>query len=193
MDHSGEIVTRAGLLRLGAGAAGVALVAAPALVGAAQSGDRETRALNLLLMIEYTEAAFYTEALQGDALRGELRSFAEVVVDHEKAHLALLKQVLGDKADPEPKHDFGNATGDPKAFAIAAGRLEDVGVAAYNGQAGNVSPEAFAAAARIVSVEARHAAWVRSIVRRDPAPRATDKPMTDAQVRSALEDLGVKL
>jgi rubrerythrin len=186
-------VTRAGLLRQGACAAGIALVGVPALVGAAASPEQDERVLNLLLLVEHTESAFYREALAGDGLTGELRSFAEQVLEHEEAHLGLLKSVLGSAAVPEPEHDFGESTRDRDAFADTAARLEDLAVAAYNGQAANVSPEAFAAAARIVSVEARHAAWIRSIVGRDPAPQTTDEPMTEAQVRSALGKLGVQL
>jgi hypothetical protein len=44
-----------------------------------------------------------------------------------------------------------------------------------------------------VSVEARHAAWIRSIAGRDPAPQTTDEPRTEAQVRAGLKDLGVRL
>lgn len=186
-------VTRAGLLRQGACAAGIALIGVPALVGAAASPEQDQRVLNLLLLVEYTESAFYREALDGDGLAGELRSFAEQVLEHEVAHLELLKSVLGSAAVAEPEHDFGESTRDPDAFADTAARLEDVAVAAYNGQAANVSPEAFAAAARIVSVEARHAAWIRSIVGRDPAPQTTDEPRTEAQVRAALGKLGVQL
>ena len=54
-----------------------------------------------------------------------------------------------------------------------------------------MSTKIFTVAARIVSVEARHAAWVRSIEDRDPAPDATDKPMTEQQVRDSLRELGV--
>ena len=186
-------VTRAGLVKRGACAAGLALVGVPALVAAAQSPEQDARALNLLLMVEYTESAFYAEALRRDALSGELRSFAEQVLEHERAHLSLLKGVLGESAEREPQHDFGDATSASDAFADAAAGMEDLAVAAYNGQAANVTPEAFAAAARIVSVEARHAAWIRSIVNRDPAPRAADQPKTEAQVRAGLEDLGVRL
>jgi hypothetical protein len=193
MTDQSPSVTRAGLLRRGSCAAGVALVGVPALVAAARSPEQEVRALNLLLMLEYTESAFYAEALRQGGLTGELRSFAEQVLAHEEAHLGLLKRVLGDAAADESRHDFGDATSDPDAFADTAARLEDVAVAAYNGQAGNVSPEAFAAAARIVSVEARHAAWIRSVVGIDPAPQTTDEPRTEAQVRSALGRLGVQL
>lgn len=193
MTHPSPSVTRAGLLRRGSCVAGVALVGVPALVVAAQSPEQDVRVLNLLLLVEFTESAFYSQALQGDALNGELRSFAEQVLEHEKAHLELLTGVLGDAATDEPRYDFGDATSDRKAFTDASARLEDLAVAAYNGQAGNVTPEAFAAAARIVSVEARHAAWIRSIVGIDPAPQTTDKPRTEAQVRAGLEALGVQL
>jgi hypothetical protein len=186
-------VTRAGLFRRGACAGGLAVVGIPALVATAQSPEQDVRVLNLLLVVEYTEAAFYAEALERGGLKGELRSFAEQVLEHERAHLSLIKGVLGGEAGPEPDYDFGEATRVSDAFADGAARLEDLAVAAYNGQAANVTPEAFAAAARIVSVEARHAAWVRSISGRDPAPRTTDEPKTEAQVRAGLERLGVRV
>ena len=50
-------------------------------------------------------------------------------------------------------------------------KLEDLAVATYNGQAVNLTPASLKAAARIVSVEARHAAWIRSIVGEVPATR----------------------
>ena len=166
---------------------------APALVVAAQSSDRELEVLNLLLTVEYAEAAFYQAALEAGGLSGELRSFAEQVLGHEREHLAVVQGVLGAAAVKEPGYEFGDATRVPDAFVDGAARLEDLAVAAYNGQAANVSPEAFAAAARIVSVEARHAAWIRSIADRDPAPQTTDEPKTAAQVRAGLTELGVKL
>jgi len=192
MAAQGSSVTRAALLRRGAAAAGLVVVGVPALV-IAQSSERDVEVLNLLLKVEYAEAAFYAQAVDGGALEGELRSFAEQVLDHERQHLDLVKGVLGSAAEEEPTYDFGEAIRDADAFADASGRLEDLAVAAYNGQAGNVSPEAFAAAARIVSVEARHAAWIRSIAGRDPAPDTTDEPMTAAQVRAGLTELGVEL
>jgi hypothetical protein len=185
-------LTRAALLKRGAGAAGIVAVGVPALV-VAQSGDRDIEVLNLLLAVEHAESAFYAEALDRGELSGELRSFAATVLEHERAHLDVVKGVLGDAADPEPRYEFGDATGSADAFTVAAARIEDLAVAAYNGQAANVSPEAFAAAARIVSVEARHAAWVRTIAGRNPAPDATDKPLKASDVRAGLEELGVRL
>jgi hypothetical protein len=42
------------------------------------------------------------------------------------------------------------------------------------------------AAATIVSVEARHAAWIRDIVGEPASPQATDTPATERQVRRAI-------
>jgi Ferritin-like domain len=193
MTDTSTGVTRAGLLRHGACAAGVVAVGVPALVAAAQSPEQDQRVLELLLLVEYTESAFYAEAVQSGALTGELRDYAQRVSEHERQHLSLLKGALGDKARDEPQHDFGEATQNSDAFIDASAQLEDLAVAAYNGQAGNVSPEVFVSAARIVSVEARHAAWIRSIANRDPAPEATDTPKSEEQVRAGLRRLGVQL
>ena len=54
-----------------------------------------------------------------------------------------------------------------------------------------MTPGAFLAAARIVSVEARHAAWIRSIRDGDPAPDAVDVPYDEARVRSELATVGL--
>src|SRR6266540_1406197 len=78
--------------------------------------------------------------------------------------------------------DCGNATRDPDAFTRTAIKLEDLAVAGYNGQATNLSRAALGAAATIVSVEARHAAWIRAIAGQVAAPDPVDKPATAAEV-----------
>jgi Ferritin-like domain len=71
--------------------------------------------------------------------------------------------------------------------------LEDIGVALYNGQAGNLTPGALAAAAEIVSVEARHAAWARDLAGELPAPAATEAPADLQQVKARLAQAGVQV
>ena len=175
----------------GAALAGGALAGAPRLVNA-QGGNDDIEALNLALLVEYTEAAFYDQALAAGALKGEVRKFAEQVAAQETEHLAFLKEALGDKAEPEPKFDFGNRVNSQEEFATAAAELEDLAVAAYNGQATNISKETLAAAAKIVSVEARHAAWISSIVGEPPAPDATDTPQSADEVLDGLTGLGLQ-
>ncbi len=68
--------------------------------------------------------------------------------------------------------------------------LEDLVVSTYNGQAVNLTPASLKAAARIVSVEARHAAWIRSIVGDVPAMEPTDSALTEHETRSRLRDFG---
>ena len=65
--------------------------------------------------------------------------------------------------------------------------LEDTGLAAYNGQAANLSAPALADVGRIISVEARHAAWVRALAGKQPAPVAIDVPISAAQAQTALK------
>jgi Ferritin-like domain len=189
-------ITRGNALRTAALAAGGALATVTALgvadrLAAAPSPKQDIEVLNLLLVVEYVERAFYEAALERAGLSGELEEYAGAVLAHEREHVAYLENALGDNADPEPEYDFSAVTGDADAFAAAAAKLEDVAVGAYNGQALNVTPGAFLAAARIVSVEARHAAWIRSIRDGDPAPDAVDVPYDEAKVRRELKAVGL--
>jgi rubrerythrin len=175
-----------------AGAAAAAGVAAGPLEDPSAQSDRDVEALQLILLLEYTENAFYAEALDRGSLRGEMKAYAQAVASQEREHLAFVKRALGSRAEGEPAFEFGSATRDPAGCAAAAPELEDLAVAAYNGQATNVSKATLAAAATVVSVEARHAAWIRSIVDEPPAPDATDKALSAAEVREGLERIGLR-
>ena len=169
---------------------GVLLAGMPALAEARPSKRQDVAILNYALTLEYLESAFYIEAVKNGAISGEVLDTATIIRDHEVTHVKALKQVLGRKAVRKPKFDFADTTSDPAKFLATAVALEDTGVAAYNGQATNLTAGALAAAARIVSVEARHAAWIRSIVGKTPAADATDSPLTEAQVLAAIRKTG---
>jgi hypothetical protein len=171
-------------------AGGAAIGGLPRLASSAPSAAQDARILNFVLELEYLENAFYAEARRRGALRGELRRFARIVGAHEQAHVTFLRNALGRSAVAKPAYDFGDATRDRDSFIAAAIKLEDLSVAAYNGQAPNLTTGTLAAAARIVSVEARHAAWIRDIGGKPPAADATDAPMTEAQVRRAIDETG---
>lgn len=175
-----------GTLALG----GVAVTGLPRIASSAPSPAQDVRILNLVLQLEYVEDAFYAAALDEGALTGELRQFARVVGGHERAHVAFLAKTLGSAAGKKPSVDFGAAVTDPAQFTAAALALEDLAVAAYNGQAANLTKGALAAAARIVSVEARHAAWIRFIAGKVPAPQPTDTPATADQVAARVRKTG---
>ena len=154
------------------------------------SSDQDVEILNFALSLEYLQEAFYDEALQRADLSDDLQRFTEVVVGHERTHIRYLTDFLGERADQRPTFDFGDALRDEESFAATAVMLEDLGVAAYNGQANNLSRETLREAAKIVSVDARHAAWIRALVGQRPAAEPTDDPMTANEVREAIEQTG---
>src|SRR5436305_9442542 len=75
---------------------------------AAPSAAQDRRIFRFALLLEQLQAAFYGEALERGALRGDLLEFAQVVGGHERAHVALLRKVLGPAAGPTPKFHFGD-------------------------------------------------------------------------------------
>jgi hypothetical protein len=171
-------------------AGGVIIAGLPRLAASAQSPEQDVEIFNFALLLEYTQAAFYAETVERAELSGELFEFAKVVANHERAHVDYLLEALGSDAREEPVTDFGDATSDPDAFGAAAVTLEDVAVAAYNGQAANLTKLALQAAATIISVDARHAAWVRSIIGEPPAADAVDAPLTAEEATARLDETG---
>jgi Ferritin-like domain len=159
----------------------------------APSPEQDERILNFLLGLEYLQSAFYTQAGSAGAISGELAEFARVAGEHERSHVERLRELLGDAAADERGLDLGEAVSSEDAFLRAAVTLEDTGVSAYIGQGGNLTVEAVAAVAPLVSVEARHAAWIRAIAGRHPAPAAADPTASAAGVTNALERAGLPL
>jgi hypothetical protein len=186
--------SRAGLLRR-AGLVGATLSAGGVLIArraldASSAPSDDARVLQFALIVERLQEAFYKEANKSGALKGEVAEFSRTAGGHESEHVAFITKALAGAAAKPPTFDFGDTTSNEKKFVSTAVELEDLGLAAYNGQATNLSPKALAAAARIVSVEARHAAWIRDLAGDTPAPRPSDQPLTEAQVRAELKKTG---
>ncbi len=185
--------SRAGLLKgglavlgaIGGTALGAAELAAAPGSGGSAATDHEILMFGLL--IERLQAAFYAAALRGGQLTGEARQFAQVVGAEEQAHVKYLSDALGPSAGKSPRFKFGDAATDPAKFIATAISLEETGLGVYNGQAVNLTPTTLAAAARIVSVEARHAAWARALAGKDPAPVAVDMPIPVSQAKQAFQ------
>ena len=186
-----EALERTGLSRAAFLAA--ALGAPTALLGwgttedaLAQPGSLPTNdvfILNYALVLEYLQAAFYTEAERMGALQGRTARAAQVVGSVERAHVDAFKDVLGRKAVKRPTFDFQGTTEDPRAFLKTAVAFEDLAVAAYKGQATRLeSKSALASALAIHSVEARHAAWMRYLFDVNPAQSAFDQPQSRPEV-----------
>jgi hypothetical protein len=143
--------------------------------------------LNFALALEYLQDAFYTETERIGVLRGRLAEQARIVGAHERAHVVALRRALGRQAIGRPRFNFGGATETADAFRRTAVAFEDLGTAAYKGQAPRMSSRGYlAAAVAIHSVEARHAAWIRRLAGVQPAAEAFDEPVTQARAQQIV-------
>ena len=189
-------LTRRAALEASAAALGGAVVGGVVLGDHAEtafsqpSAEQDAEILNFALMLEFVQAAFHAEGLQRANLTGELKTFAQTAAAQDQEHVEALQAALGSAARKAPKLDFGDDTADAEAFSLAAFKLEDLGVAAYNTQAPNLTKEALRAAARIVSVEARHAAWIRDLRGMNPAPDAAEPTMEAQRVLDTIKGSG---
>ncbi|MEJ7797594.1 MAG: ferritin-like domain-containing protein [Solirubrobacteraceae bacterium] len=172
---------------LAAGATYGAMSATPYISRAlAQEGEGDVDILNFALTLEYLESTFYEMAVKevSGLSKGE-KELAEKLLDDENAHVKALMATIKDlDGTPvkKPTFDFGGAFGDRATFLKTSNTLEDTGVSAYNGAAPMIkSKDVLAAAGSIVQVEARHAALIRLVREKPPAPLAFDKasPMDD--------------
>ena len=159
------------------GMLGSAVISFGALAGTAFGKDDKlpgkiVDVLNFALTLEYLEDEFYRTAVGSSRLiPRDTRDVFGQISKHETEHVALLKSVLGTKAVAKPRFDFtaGGAFGDVfsnyQTFLAVSQALEDTGVRAYKGQAGNLQSNAkiLTVALQIHSVEARHAAQVRRL------------------------------
>jgi hypothetical protein len=192
----GRGLTRGDLMQGALVAAGGAVVGAVALGGlpdfaaSKASPEQDVEILNFALVMEYLQSAFYAEAVARKVLSGELLDYARIVGGQEEEHVRFVRNALGKAAKPKPKLEFGDATSDADHFAETALKLEDLGVAAYNAQAPNLTKGTLAAAAKLVSVEARHAAWIRDVTGLNPAPDAVEPTASADKVLKTLQGSG---
>lgn len=188
--------TRASFLRkvglgIGTVAAGSAFAGATPRTATGATPASDVAILNFALTLEYLEAAFYAEAVSKGKFGGKVGNFARIVGTHENAHVAFLKKALGSAAVKKPRFNFKGTTTNLAKFKATAQVLEDTGVAAYLGQAGNIKSKAIlGAAGSILAIEARHAGWIRDINGVSGAPVAFEKGKTKAQILAAVKATG---
>jgi ferritin-like protein len=171
--------TRQAFLKTGLTGGAAALTAAfggGAIAGAASAlTTHDVSTLRFDLVLEYLQAALYTEAERLGALKPHTLAWARVVGAHERAHAAAIKQLLGSKAVPSPAFDFRGVTEDESAFIKTAVAFEELTAAILKWQAVRLdSREILAAVVTLHSVETRHAAWIRHIIGVRPVEKAFD-------------------
>lgn len=160
----------------GAGAAGVALIAAGCKKdnnsgmsnGGVDLGSGDIGILNYAYALEQLEAAFYDAVVKtpyANISATELALLTDIR-DHELAHREFFKKALGTSAIQALEVNFSSINFSVRQNVLATAKaFEDLGVSAYNG-AGKLikSADYLVIAGKIVSVEARHAALIRDLI-----------------------------
>jgi rubrerythrin len=162
---------------------------AMAASGTEQFGKGDLGIANYALTLEYLETQFYNDAAESGMLKGKVldlaKGFGAEEQEHVDALLALIKKA-GGKPAAKPMAKFPLES--EKAILELAATVENLGAAAYLGQAGNIQDkEILAAALAIHSVEGRHAAVLNLATNTKPAPGAFAKPATAAEVLKSVK------
>jgi rubrerythrin len=132
----------------------------------AQFGKGDVGILNYALTLEYLETAFYADVVKSGLFKGSdletIRKFGREEAEHVQALTQAVKS-LGGKPAPQPKAEFPLKSA--KSVLELAATVENLGAAAYLGQAANIeSPEVLVSALAIHSVEGRHAAALNTLL-----------------------------
>jgi Ferritin-like domain len=166
---------------------------AAAAKNASASSAGDVSILNYALTLEYLETEFYAKVIAAGLFTGKVGALVRDFGRQEKTHVEAIKgtvEKLGGTpvARPEGKFPITNAT----QAAELAYTVENLGAAAYLGQAGDIqSPEVLAAALAIHTVEARHAATLGTLVKKSLTPdgafaKPADMPTVLAAVKPFL-------
>ncbi len=141
-------------------------------------GSGDVGILNYAYALEQLEAAFYTKVIasssNGLSVTEAVR-FNEIKL-HELAHREFFKAALGSNAIIDLEVDFSSINFSSRASIIATAQsFENLGVTAYNG-AGRLitNGDYLLLAGKIVSVEARHAAYLNDLVSAGSFANTTD-------------------
>jgi hypothetical protein len=114
--------------------------------------------------------------------------------DHEVAHRDFFKAALGQSAIANLEVDFSSINFSNRTSVLSTAKVfEDLGVSAYNGAGQLLTDEnLLLIAGKIVSVEARHAAAIRSLINPKTADFSGDDivdPVTGLDIKRMPGDV----
>jgi rubrerythrin len=139
------------------------------------AAGRDLQIVQYALTLEHLETDFYNAVIDSGVVKNmKLADTAKLIRDAEQAHVdtltGVVKDLGGTPARPKTTFDSVLEGGEMMVLATAAA-VENLGAAAYLGQAGRIqSKELLAAALSIHSVEARHAAALNQVVGKSIVP-----------------------
>jgi len=137
-------------------------------------GDLEI--VNYALTLEFLEADFYRQVVESGTVKDrKVAELAKRIGAHEQEHVDALTatvEKLGGTPAAKPRTKFGPVIdAGPQKILETAAAVENLGAAAYLGQANRIEDtEILAAALAIHSVEARHAAALNTLVGKSIVP-----------------------
>jgi rubrerythrin len=154
----------------------------------AGSAKQDLAIVQYALTLEHLETDFYNAVITSGAIKDKkLGDVAKMIRDNETQHVqaltATVKQLGG--TPKKPKTNFDAVIKGGRAMILqTAATVENLGAAAYLGQAPRIkSKEVLAAALSIHTVEGRHAAALNQVVGKTIVPDgAFAKPASMAEV-----------
>jgi rubrerythrin len=159
----------------------------PTGTAAASTGDLAI--VNYALTLEYLESEFYKKVIASGLFKGAVLSTIKTFGAEEDEHVVALKGVAMKLGKPAAKPTGTFPVKSATQVATLAATVENLGAAAYLGQAPLIqSKEILAAALSIHSIEARHAATLNLLIKKTPTPNgAFAEPATMQQVLAAVK------
>jgi hypothetical protein len=131
-------------------------------------GTGDIGILNYAYALEQLEAAFYIKVIMESysGMNGMEKTRLTEIRQHEVAHREFFKTALGKDAIIDLDFDFSSIDFTKRESVLATAKAyEDLGVSAYNGAGSLISDTGYLLiAGKIVSVEARHAAYIRDLI-----------------------------
>jgi rubrerythrin len=154
------------------------------------SGGGDLAIASYALTLEYLEADFYKQAADSGMLKGQALDLGKEFGEQEQEHVDALEKLIKSMNGKLPAKPTGKFPLDSQgAILKLAATVENLGAAAYLGQAGMIeSPDVLAAALSIHSVEARHASTLNEVLGKPNTPDgAFAKPATMDEVLKAVK------
>ena len=194
--------SRRNFLKLGLMAGAIALIGVPQVLMAQTSisikkltfNADDIGILNFALLLEELESAFDRAVISSGKIANTRElDYLRALGNHEATHVKFLRNILGQNTLFQSSELSLNQQGldtiltDRSKILNTAVTLEDLGVHAYNGAGLSLTnPTYLLAAGSIVSVEARHAVGVRSLLERPTTETDNERSIENDRLQASL-------